>query len=67
MVKKEIATFAGGCFWCMEPAFKIKKGVIDVVSGYTGGNKANPSYEQGFSCNHIRETFSFGASKFGEF
>ena len=40
------ATFAGGCFWCMEYPFEKLDGVIDVVSGYTGGHKANPSYRQ---------------------
>jgi peptide-methionine (S)-S-oxide reductase len=44
------AVFAGGCFWCMEAAFTHRDGVIDVVSGYTGGERANPSYQnhQGF-------------------
>ncbi len=42
----EIATFAGGCFWCIETAFKIKKGVVSVISGYTGGELANPTYQQ---------------------
>jgi peptide methionine sulfoxide reductase msrA/msrB len=41
----ETATFAGGCFWCMETPFEERDGVVDVVSGYTGGNKENPSYE----------------------
>ena len=40
------ATFAGGCFWCMEPPFQKLDGVIDVVSGYSGGHKANPTYEE---------------------
>ncbi len=40
------ATFAGGCFWCMEPPFEKLKGVIKVISGYTGGSKENPSYEE---------------------
>ena len=40
------ATFAGGCFWCMVPPFVQADGVAKVVSGYTGGDKANPSYEQ---------------------
>ncbi len=40
------ATFAGGCFWCMEPPFEKLEGVGAVVSGYTGGEKENPSYEQ---------------------
>jgi peptide methionine sulfoxide reductase msrA/msrB len=44
--KYEKATFAGGCFWCMEPPFENLDGVIDVVPGYTGGQKENPTYEQ---------------------
>ena len=40
----EVATFAGGCFWCMEAVFVPLKGVEKVVSGYTGGTVANPSY-----------------------
>jgi peptide-methionine (S)-S-oxide reductase len=40
----EIATLAGGCFWCLEAAFAELKGVANVVSGYTGGKAANPSY-----------------------
>lgn len=43
--KQEIATFAGGCFWCMEPPFENLKGVASVVSGYTGGTQENPTYE----------------------
>jgi peptide methionine sulfoxide reductase msrA/msrB len=48
MAKKHLekATFAGGCFWCVESAFEGKDGVIDVVSGYTGGHKENPTYEE---------------------
>jgi len=42
----EKATFAGGCFWCMEYAFEQVHGVEGVVSGYTGGEVENPSYEQ---------------------
>ncbi|HEX9912522.1 MAG TPA: peptide-methionine (S)-S-oxide reductase MsrA, partial [candidate division Zixibacteria bacterium] len=42
----EKATFAGGCFWCMEDAFKRVDGVVDAVSGYTGGNKDKPTYEE---------------------
>ncbi len=44
--KHEKATFAGGCFWCMEPAFEKLKGVMEVVSGYTGGHNDNPTYEE---------------------
>jgi len=40
------ATFAGGCFWCMEEAFEGVEGVVSVVSGYTGGQVENPTYEQ---------------------
>lgn len=42
----EIATLAGGCFWCMEPPFENLPGVHKVISGYTGGPEKNPSYEQ---------------------
>jgi peptide-methionine (S)-S-oxide reductase len=42
----EKATFAGGCFWCMEPPFDRLEGVKSVVSGYTGGYKKNPTYEE---------------------
>jgi peptide-methionine (S)-S-oxide reductase len=41
-----IATFAGGCFWCMEPPYDKLPGVDATISGYTGGTVANPSYEQ---------------------
>lgn len=40
------ATFAGGCFWCMEPPFDKLEGVISTTSGYTGGTKKNPTYEE---------------------
>lgn len=42
----EKATFAGGCFWCMEEAFEAVPGVVSVVSGYTGGTQPDPTYEQ---------------------
>jgi peptide-methionine (S)-S-oxide reductase len=41
-----VATFAGGCFWCMEPPFDKLDGVISTTSGYTGGKVARPTYEQ---------------------
>ncbi len=40
------ATFGGGCFWCMEPPFDKLDGVIATTSGYTGGDRENPTYEQ---------------------
>lgn len=42
----EVATLAGGCFWCTEAIFKRLKGVSSVVSGYAGGEVDNPNYEQ---------------------
>jgi peptide-methionine (S)-S-oxide reductase len=42
----EKATFAGGCFWCMEAPFDKLDGVVSVTSGYTGGEKRNPTYEE---------------------
>ena len=41
-----IATFAGGCFWCMESPFESLDGVVSVTVGYTGGTKVNPTYEE---------------------
>src|SRR5688572_25436119 len=42
----EKATFAGGCFWCMEPPFDKIDGVISTTSGYAGGQRKNPTYEE---------------------
>lgn len=44
--EREIATFAAGCFWCVEAVFEALRGVERVISGYTGGRVENPSYEQ---------------------
>ncbi|GAA4398301.1 hypothetical protein GCM10023187_08820 [Nibrella viscosa] len=41
-----VATFAGGCFWCLEEEFEELKGVREVISGYAGGRTENPTYEQ---------------------
>lgn len=41
-----LATFAGGCFWCMEAPFDELTGVVSTTSGYAGGNKINPTYEE---------------------
>lgn len=43
---EKIATFAGGCFWCMESDFEKVPGVWKVISGYTGGSRDNPTYEE---------------------
>jgi peptide methionine sulfoxide reductase msrA/msrB len=56
-VKK--ATFAGGCFWCTESDFEKIDGVLEVVSGYTGGDEENPTYEQvssGMTGHYFRRT-----------
>ena len=45
MAHTETAYFAGGCFWCITPAFRELPGVADVVSGYSGGTEEDPSYE----------------------
>lgn len=42
--KLETAIFAGGCFWCVESDFEVVPGVVDAVSGYTGGHLENPTY-----------------------
>ncbi len=44
--KVATATFAGGCFWCMEHPFDSLDGVVSVTSGYTGGTRKNPTYEE---------------------
>jgi peptide-methionine (S)-S-oxide reductase len=46
MGKNEVATLAGGCFWCLEAVFDELKGVVSVESGYSGGRVQNPSYAQ---------------------
>lgn len=44
--QNEIATLAGGCFWCTEAVFERVEGVVDVYSGYSGGKEQNPTYRQ---------------------
>jgi peptide-methionine (S)-S-oxide reductase len=46
MSQRELATLAGGCFWCLEAVFDELRGVEQVESGYSGGDVPNPSYEQ---------------------
>ena len=43
--KREVATLAGGCFWCLEAVYDDLRRVTDVVSGYAGGSVPDPSYE----------------------
>lgn len=47
----EIATFAGGCFWCMVQPFEEMPGIKEVIAGYTGGHKVDPTYEEVCSGN----------------
>jgi peptide methionine sulfoxide reductase msrA/msrB len=42
----QVATFAGGCFWCLDPAFDTEPGVVSAIVGYAGGHVENPTYEQ---------------------
>lgn len=44
--QQELATFAGGCFWCMVSPFDEQPGILQVTSGYTGGHVVSPTYEQ---------------------
>jgi len=52
-IQYETATFAGGCFWCMQPPFEKLDGVVQVVSGYSGGTGENPTYEDYAQKGHI--------------
>jgi peptide-methionine (S)-S-oxide reductase len=68
---KEVATLAGGCFWCLEAVFDGMKGVASVESGYMGGRIANPTYEQvcGGDTGHaevVRVTFDPAVVSFKE-
>ena len=70
-IELETATFGGGCFWCTEAVFDEVIGVTDVVSGYTGGELANPTYDDicTGSTGHaevIRVTFDPAVISYGE-
>ena len=57
---KEIATFAGGCFWCVEAVFQETAGVDDVISGFAGGEEISPSYDQvAYGLTGHREAIQF--------
>jgi peptide-methionine (S)-S-oxide reductase len=69
--KRETATIAGGCFWCLEAVFKDLRGVEKVESGYTGGSLTNPTYYQVCAGNTghaeaVRLTFDRDAVSFKE-
>ncbi len=71
MADYEVATFAGGCFWCMVHPFDSFPGVVKVVSGYIGGHTVNPTYEE--VCSHttghreaVEITFDPAVITFGE-
>ena len=51
--KLEVATFAGGCFWCIETDFDNVTGVVKTISGYTGGHGPNPTYKTYIAKGHI--------------
>ncbi|MCX8000334.1 MAG: peptide-methionine (S)-S-oxide reductase MsrA, partial [Leptospiraceae bacterium] len=42
----EVATLGGGCFWCLEAIYQLVNGVVQVISGYSGGDKVNPTYKE---------------------
>ena len=46
MAERQLATLGGGCFWCLEAVYLDMRGVLGVMSGYSGGHVANPTYEQ---------------------
>lgn len=46
MAKEELATLGGGCFWCIEAVYLDLEGVLEVISGYSGGASTNPTYEE---------------------
>ena len=50
----EKATFAGGCFWCMEPSFEQTPGVVKVTAGYLGGSGKNPTFETFASSGYVQ-------------
>jgi methionine-S-sulfoxide reductase len=67
----QTATFAGGCFWCTEHAFRGHDGVLGVVSGYTGGDRQRPTYEEVCSgrTGHVEAVqvrFDPGRIRYGE-
>lgn len=67
LAEDKTAIFAGGCFWCMEKDFEHVEGVKDVVSGYIGGTKVNPTYkDHSGHVEAIRITYDDAAVSYGE-
>lgn len=71
MSDKQIATLAGGCFWCLEAVYEQMRGVEKVVSGYIAGEKPNPSYEEVCTGNSghaeaVKITFDPAQVSYGE-
>ena len=64
-VNTKLATFAGGCFWCVESGFEKVPGVVEAVSGYTGGHVKNPTYEQTTSGTTQRKRMKPSSSRRG--
>ena len=46
VIQSEVATFAGGCFWCTQHEFDRVRGIISTIAGYTGGAMKHPSYKE---------------------
>lgn len=66
---EETAILAGGCFWCIEKDFEQVDGVVDVVSGYTGGSNENPTYQNHTQFGHrevVRITYDGEKISYGE-
>ena len=54
------AYFAGGCFWCITPTFKEMDGVLNVISGYSGGDEADPAYNNGNAAYYLAQAYNRG-------
>ena len=70
-IQYELATFAGGCFWCMVAPFQQLPGVVKIESGYTGGKKENPTYEEVCyqdtgHCEAVQVTFDPSRTQYGD-
>lgn len=71
MAQSEVAVLGGGCFWCLEAVYQQMEGVLSVESGYMGGRRANPTYQQvcGGASGHaevVQVTFDPGVTSYRE-